>query len=252
MERPSWSLNWEKYVGRSRIDTSGKCVTVVFGFESSQACQNELLSLKAWLKSKGYSLGRKVLRDPRSPHDQGFSVTLARLDSEVVSIVEGYNNDMLVRCSRGRSYRDVRSFSLGFRTRRVVFCAEVKHGIRRRALGRIGTLTEYVGYDRNDAMEFYPYKFMELRKDKSLIAKALVSHFNLEMSESAPTMELLEVVKAHQRKGIGTSIVRLIEKEVKREGYNKIWGTDASLSYKFLKKLGYTFDLDEGEKYFTQ
>ena len=95
----------------------------------------------------------------------------------------------------------------------------------------------------------YPYKFIELRSNRRLLAKMLVSHFNAAMNEAVPTMEMLEVVKEERGKGIGSAMIGFVEEEARQEGFDRVWGTDAERSMELLEKLGYEFDAEEGRKH---
>jgi GNAT superfamily N-acetyltransferase len=150
-----------------------------------------------------------------------------------------------IRCPR-RLRADVLAW-LGTRAgENMVYVGEVEHGIRHGTLAGLGTLTEHVGNALSKGgIDLYPYRFIELRRGRAMIAKMLVSQFNREMWEAAPTMEALEVVENERRKGIATRLIGLVEAKAEEEGFDRVWGTDANLSYKLLEKLGYECDLDE-------
>ena len=199
------------------------------------------------MNDKGYSMGSEVASDRRG-----------KCDLKVASIA-GYRRILFtddkgwmpVRVTTRRSYGDVSKWLDRLDIKGFLFAGEVANGLWHRPLDTLGSIVEKVGtVEGKGEIDLYPFRFIELRRDRRLIAKMLMSYFNSEMVEAAPTMELLEVVKGERSKGIGTAMIRLAEGFAVDEGFDRIWGTDAELSLRLLLKLGYENDLEECVKYF--
>ncbi|MHB8568495.1 MAG: GNAT family N-acetyltransferase [Nitrososphaerales archaeon] len=94
----------------------------------------------------------------------------------------------------------------------------------------------------------YPETFCNFRLQKKLIAKALLGYVDGEMEKNAPTIIMMEVLKEYQNKGFGTKILKWIETDATKQGFDRIWASDTQSLY-FWKKRGYEIDIDEGVKY---
>ena len=236
-EQDRWELTWENYPDHSKVVTDGNLVTFVVGFGSSDLSASAVVSFQSWLEKSSYSVALRGETLVATSHESG--AILFRDDHSWVPI----------RCQRGRTRKGVRAW-LDDQASSTVFIGEVIHGVKRKKLTGFGTLNVYTGIvgDGMDANP-YPYKFIELRSNRRLLAKMLVSHFNAAMNEAVPTMEILEVVKEERGKGIGSAMIGFVEEEARQEGFDRVWGTDAERSMELLEKLGYEFDAEEGRKH---
>jgi len=81
-----------------------------------------------------------------------------------------------------------------------------------------------------------------------VVAKAVISYFNFEEADCAPTIELVEVIKGQRRKGIGRKMLEEIEGDMLDLGFNRIWATNIK-SFGFWEEMGYEFDLEEASKF---
>jgi GNAT superfamily N-acetyltransferase len=108
--------------------------------------------------------------------------------------------------------------------------------------GKVNQKTDY---------DFLPKRFYEVKLNDTLVAKALVSCYNDEMDEISPTIDPIEVNKKYRNSGIGKSLVRLIERVSRNEGFDQVWASDIEItgSTGFWRKIGYEIDLDEAVKY---
>ena len=106
---------------------------------------------------------------------------------------------------------------------------------------RAGNIAEDVLFDLHTSYEF--------KIDEQRVAKALLSYYNSEMTEFAPTFESIKVASKYKGQGIGTAVVKKIEKITRAMGFDRIWATDAMDSLDFWKKMGYETDIDECVKY---
>lgn len=131
-----------------------------------------------------------------------------------------------------------------------IFEGKILHGRREFDLPGInGKGVAYAGSKDNiDDFDISPYKFYEFYLGRALIAKALVSYCNCQMGEVDPTIEIMEVRKEHRGKGIGGSLVSLIEKEAADEGFGLIWATDCREEPSFWEHIGYEGDGEEMAK----
>ena len=201
-------------------------------------------SFRQWLSQNGFSLGQQrsnpsITEDPVIVASSGRDTVMFRDDLGCIPI----------RCQQGELCDTISDWFTGSE-HGVVFAGTVSHGTSRFQLKEFGTITERVGVVMEGGYpDLYPYKFLSLRRNRRLIAKMLVSHYNHEITEASPTMEILEVVEGERGKGVGRSMIELVENEARDDGFDRVWGTDAELSMKLLKKLGYDFDLEDGVKY---
>ncbi|MDG6953931.1 MAG: GNAT family N-acetyltransferase [Nitrososphaerota archaeon] len=199
------------------------------------------------MNGKGYSIRSGVASDRRGQYD----LKVASIAGSRRILFTDDKGWMPVRVTTKRSYHDVSRWLEGLDIEGFLFAGKVANGLWQQPLDTLGSITEKVGVvEAKGKTYLYPFRFVELRRNRRLIAKMLTSYFNSEMVEAAPTMELLEVVKGERRKGIGTAMIRLAEGWAVDEGFDRIWGTDAELSMGLLLKLGYENDLEECVKYF--
>lgn len=243
--RTSWDLGWRRYVSKSDIVADANLVTFIAGYGETDDSASAYKSLLSWLQEKGYTIESKASN--RAIREAATTAASLRMGHILFLDDNGW---MPIRCTVGRSHDDILAFLRRPGAEEPTFVGEIEHGIRHKIIAGLGVLTIRVGAVDSEGVDLYPYKFLELRKGKRLVAKMLVGHFNYEMSERAPTMELLEVVPDERRKGIATRMVGFIETEAEKEGFDRVWGTDAERSYELLSKLGYEYDLEECVKHF--
>jgi GNAT superfamily N-acetyltransferase len=242
--RRQWDLNWRKYPHAEDIDPEGGLATVVVGFEDLDKSKPAAEYFRQWLSQNGFSFEQQR-SDPNLTEDPVMVASSGR-DTVMFRDDFGY---MPIRCPQGKLCAVISDW-FASSVHDVAFVGAVDHGTWRFQLKGYGTVTERVGVVTKDGYpNLYPYKFLSLRRNRRLIAKMLVSHYNHEMAEASPTMEMLEVVEEERGKGIGRSMIELVEDKARDDGFEKIWGTDAELSMKLLKRLGYDFDLEDGVKY---
>ena len=236
-----WELAWENYPGKSDIVPRSDLSTFITGYKSLEASKSATAALARLFERKGYSVAYATSGEQDSPED---NITVASKGVQRILFRDdcGY---LPIRCPLSLR-TDVLDYTLNHGRVGRVFTGEVVHGVKRRVLAGLGTVTERIGnVDSSDEIDLYPYEFIELRRGRTLVAKMLVSHHNYDMGEFAPTMELLEVVESERGKGFGSRMIGLVETEAKERGFDRVWGTDANLSHELLEKLGYECDLDE-------
>lgn len=245
---PKWTLGWKHYVRRGMIKAVPDVVTYIIGWDP----YDKLDAARAGLFKE--ALQKEGLR--QQPHPGAWNEKGRVMDvlqgTRTVALyeIDTTFGDIVVRCISGKLQGVFDRLVEGDLTEDAMFAGKVVHGercFRLRSVPAAGTVVTGV-VDQNE-IYLYPYKFYELRTEEELIAKALVSHFNHEMAESAPTIELIEVVNGLRGYGIGKKLVSLIERHSLNEGFDRIWATDAGTSVSFWEHMGYDFDLDEGMKY---
>ncbi len=220
-------------------------MTFILGFHPQENSQVATTSLESWLNNRDYKIEAATTG---SASNSSLKVGVKGGSKEV-----RFEDDLgwvPIRCKTGRARKEVLAWLDQLDIEGFMFAGEVVHVARHFELEGLGSVTERVGIVESAELSLYPFRFVELRRGRRLIAKMLVGYFNREMTEAAPTMELLEVVKEDRGKGIGSAIIRYAEEVAVDEGFDRIWGTDAEQSLGLLLSLGYQQDLEECVKFF--
>lgn len=159
-----------------------------------------------------------------------------------------YRDAIIMKCSSDESPKIAEYFEED--DSRLEFVGEVRHGKREwpvyNTKMKMSSLSGNLRIPRE--LDFIPWTFYRVTADRSLIAKAVVQYFNLEETDCAPTIELIEVVKGRTGKGIGRRVLEEIEEDMLDRRFDRMWATDMK-SAGFWERMGYEFDLEEGFKY---
>jgi GNAT superfamily N-acetyltransferase len=239
-----FELGWAEYTKLSEIDINPDRTSFIVKYFKTNIRDERVKFLEFWFIPQGFSI------EDSSCLQDGFPVTQASLDSKTAFFFAGlWNNELIIRCLDRKYLDQIREFLNCYHdVREVEYQAEIPHGVKSFKIGEyIGM--EYSGIkDSENTIELYPFKFYEVKKRNLIIAKAIVSYYNGEMSDTAPNIELIEVVKRYRGKGIGKELVRFIEEQAKSEGFNHILVEDMNTSLGFWESLGYEVDIDEARK----
>lgn len=244
MLEDGFELGWAEYTKLSEIDINPDRTSFIVKYFKTNIRDERVKFLEFWFIPQGFSI------EDSSCLQDGFPVTQASLNSKTAFFFAGlWNNELIIRCLDRKYLDQIREFLNCYHdVREVEYQAEIPHGVKSFKIGEyIGM--EYSGVkDSENTIELYPFKFYEVKKRNLVIAKAIVSYYNGEMSDTAPNIELIEVVKRYRGKGIGKELVRFIEEQAKSEGFNHILVEDMNTSLGFWESLGYEVDIDEARK----
>lgn len=241
----SWDLGWEKYDDWRDIDpNNGKATFIVAYEEWDSDFEGVFNKLKDNLSSLGFSIA--VAQQENNHADL---ILRARSASE---------NLLLQRHCRGFAARFLDStieFDLWEKITAGLeydFCGELVHGVSKKHLQNADDLqvTMIQGprkIKENGADDLMPETFYLLKQKNLIVGKALLTYYNYDMDECAPTIKMFEIIRKFRLKGIGSLFLERIEQDALDNGFFKIWASEMK-SAGFWKSNGYVFDLDEGEK----
>lgn len=239
-----WSLGW--YVRKKDIDTDPNITTLFIDHDDEDDCCTSLRNIIDGIRE----IGVEVI--PLSTEFEYGQKYEALKDSER-TLLGNHNSMLVIGCTKGvlLEYIQAISAECGY------FHHELSHGTKSFRLKDIeGTGTVYTGYYRREnGPNLFPCKYLELRDERLTIAKAYISYYDAEMDVVGPTIELFEVRSNMQGTGVGRKLVRFIERQARKEGFDIIYITDAYQGYSFFKKMGYTIEdklKEEGWKYLNK
>ncbi len=236
-----WSLGW--YVRKEDIHVDPYYSTRFIEHDNDDECHASLHAIIDRLREIGTDIA------PLETEFEFAERYEAQLGSDTV-LLGNHNSILLVGCVQSflQEYVHAISVEYGF------MYYEMSHGKKSFRIKDVaGEGSVYTGHKAED--DLFPCKYFELKKGRLLIAKAYVPYYNGAMDELGPTIELLEVRRDMQGKGVGRKLVRFIEKEAREEGFDVIYVTDANKGYSFFKKMGYTLDdglNEEGWRYLSR
>jgi GNAT superfamily N-acetyltransferase len=240
-----FELGWSDYTKPSEINTNPNWTSFIIKYFQTKIRDERLKFLGTWFIPQGFRI------EDSSKLQDDLPVTQASMGFETAFFFAGlWNNELVIRCLDRKYLDPIREFLTCYLdVREVEYHAEVPNGVKSFKIGGyIGT--EYSGVkDSENQIELYPFKFYEVKKGEFVLAWSLVSFYNGEMGDTAPNIEVIEVLKRYRGKGIGKELVRFIEEQAKAEGFNHIRVEDMDTSIGFWEKIGDEIDIDEAVKY---
>lgn len=246
-----FELGWQNYTQLSEIEINPKLTTFLIFFKDVEKAMSQCNQLDCWLIPQNFELFENTL-------DDDYLFVEAKIRSKIpIRYTTLSRNLLAIRCNTGKYSSLINDFldlysDIFPEDYVVMHIARFKHGLRKYELKSGFKVREYSGrVDLNRAYDFLPKRFYEVKFNDTLVAKALVSFYNDEMDEVAPTIDPIEVSNKHRNSGIGRRLVRLIERVSRKEGFDRVWASDIGItgSTEFWRKIGYEIDFDEAVKY---
>lgn len=248
-----WTLRWEIYPKREHLEVNPGMSTLFCFCDDGEAIKTAMSRIERWLKKSHYEV--EAFWPDAYLDEYTVQVKKATKVAEKIIVVPAWCDDaIIIRISESDIYDKLKGPIYKDFGNDIVWVASVNHTKTSFALeGFEGKGTMLVGtLDRPEENQLHLYKFYEFRVGRKLAAKALVNYVNGEMAETGPTIEMLEVRKSWQGKGIARKLLKKIEEDAKYEGFIKIWSSDDRLAMDFWEHMGYEMDLDEGYKWLIE
>ncbi len=186
-------------------------------------------------------------RDEQLSHIERWSIEEDR--PKIVKVTPVGTEDLHVKLSAETDRKKVQALLIDRAEGSASIRAEVGHGSRPFKLDGTNGHGEVRVGDGNIRgwPDHSPYKFYEFSQNGMTVAKALIGHCEKNF-RTAPAIELLEVVKEHQLRRIGTKLVELIENEARTEGFDRIWANNITRAVDFWGRLNYKEVIGDGTK----
>lgn len=228
-----WDLNWPRLTIAERDGTTTFLVRY-----------NEIEAADAWFMRLQKELDK--LSKTRSSESNGLHIATSRvLGRSLVSAWHPSDHDYFFATAFASRYVEAIHDYLAKQLR--CFTCELTHSRRVLNLDRYLKAIVQTGMmaDNDPTSELLTlYRF---KRGRTIPAMAMF-RYEYEHSECSPTITHFEVKRIYRGKGLGKRFMQVIESDIKQQGFDRIWATDAAASGNigFWERLG--FDIVEDEE----
>lgn len=249
-----WELGWSRYTGYDDIIADKERKTFFAFFEERDQTTELFDKFVNTLSNDGFMTEVKY-----EERDWTTIYRITHKQKGVEMLAQNYiDNCMIVQSLNPRSDSEVSRYlnqleAMDYDINDWLCVASVEHGLitirlkTGKALSVVVKTGAVKGLDEKGIL--VPYSFYMLKQSDKLIGQALVKYYHdqFDITECGPTIVMFEILRKYRDKGLGGSLLELIEKLACESGFTKIFLSDTHSNY-FWHKHDYDIDIDEGEK----
>jgi len=233
----NWSLHWPK----GEIVTDKNVMTFIIRYSDDRSASFSIDNLKSHLEQCGFNtIYRQWGEDGLVSIEAGTGAGVGR--QVTVHLWTLLDHAMaIVTCHDLKHRRAIRAF---FDNEKNCILGELTHTTRILDCKRIhaviitstGNMTGPEEHDEPELQTVY-----ELKIGAELVGMCLLSYYNGEMSDCAPTIQLFEIKEKYRGKRLGREFLQAIEHDVPEHGFDRIWATNIAYTdaVGFWERMGY-------------